>query len=111
MFFKTMQKIYPIGTKVGYRYRLDQPYQLGVIIGHQLGLYGERAYPGDNPESDHGKREDQTEPEPSAQNTETDDHDDDHRGKDQAHLQVALVNVILIHSGFPLRRRNGGLFC
>ena len=55
--------------------------------------------------------EDQTEPEPSAQNTETDDHDDDHRSKDQAHLQVALVNVILIHSGFPLHRRSGGLFC
>ena len=47
MYFKIMQKIYPIGTKVGYRYRLDQPYMLGTIIGHQLGLYGEPAYPGD----------------------------------------------------------------
>ena len=43
-----MKKIYPIGTKVGYRYRLDQPYQLGVVIGHQLGLYGEHGYPCDS---------------------------------------------------------------
>lgn len=47
MFLKSKKKTYPIGTKVGYRYRLDEPYQLGIIIGHQLGLYGEAAYPGD----------------------------------------------------------------
>lgn len=47
MFFETMKKIYPLGTKVGYRYRLDQPYMLGTIVGHQRGLYGEPAYPGD----------------------------------------------------------------
>jgi len=47
MFFETMKKIYPLGTKVGYRYRLDQPYMLGTIVGYQGGLYGEPAYPGD----------------------------------------------------------------
>lgn len=47
MLFDIKKKTYPIGTKVGYRYRLDEPYQLGIIIGHQLGLYGEPAYPGD----------------------------------------------------------------
>ena len=47
MLIDIARKIYPIGTKVGYRYRLDQPYMLGTVIGHQRGLYGEAAYPGD----------------------------------------------------------------
>lgn len=47
MLLDIKKKTYPIGTKVGYRWRLDQPYHLGVVIGHQLGLYGEAAWPGD----------------------------------------------------------------
>ncbi len=36
------KKLYPIDTKVGYK-RGDN-FHLGVVIGHQSGLYGEHYY-------------------------------------------------------------------
>lgn len=36
---ESYKKIYPIGTKVAYK-RGDE-FHLGVVVGHQCGLYGE----------------------------------------------------------------------